>query len=109
MERLPLIEDYVMNEINLDSVTSATEGDSKKLIVLETKSIYVYVSGNTGAVTVNIQGSSDGINWANIRSTTYTAENINDVYSTAAHHPYMRVTTTNHTNATVKAVITGRT
>ena len=103
------IEGSVENTVNLDAVTSATEGDALDLNLYKIKSIYVYVSNNTGAVTVNIEASSDGTNWATLKSTTYTAENTNDVFYTYAHHPYMRTTTTNHTNATVTCVITGRT
>lgn len=106
---LTYIEGSVENTTNLNAVTSATNGASLDLTLYNTKGIYIYVSGNTGAVTVTIQGSSDGTNWADIKSLTYTAENKNDVASTVAPHTYMRTITTSHTNATVTTIFTGRT
>ncbi len=103
------IEGSVENTTILNAVTVATIPTGLDLTLYRTKTIYVYVSGNTGAVTVNIESSSDNTNWANIKSTTYTVKNTNDSYETSMHHPYMRVTTTSHTNATVTSVITGRT
>ncbi len=108
-ERLPFVNKYVENEINLNAVITDSIGDSIKMSLYKDKSIYVIVSGNTGAVTLNIEGSNDNTNWVNIRSTTYTAENKNDVYSTSAHFQYIRTTTTDHTDATVTTAITGRT
>ncbi len=106
---LTYIEGSVENTVNLDAVTSATNGASLDLTLYNTKNIYIYVSGNTGAVTVTIQGSSDGTNWVSLKSLTYTVENKNDVAFTAAPHAYMRTITTSHTNATVTTKFTART
>lgn len=92
---------------NLDAVTSATNGAALGTRDFSNKSVFVTVSGNTGAVTVNIEGSHDGSNWFNIVSKTYSITNDTDIFSYSSHFPFMRVTTSTHSNATVSAVITG--
>ena len=103
------IEGYYLKEIiNLNNVTSATDGSSINTDIYGSKSFYVIVSNNTGAVTVNIEISSDNTNWINLFSKTYTATNTSDTFSYMSNFYYMRVTTTTHSNATVKSVFTGR-
>ena len=94
---------------NLSAVTSATTGDTVDMRWYSDKTIFVTVSGNTGAVTVNIQGSHDGTSWFAVKSQTYSAENSADVFTYTSYYPYMRVTSSAQSNSTVTAVITGRT
>lgn len=107
-ERIILVEAYEENTVNLNAVTTDTDGDALKMSMYKTKSVFIAVSGNTGAVTVNIEASYDGTNWFNVNSTTYTATNNTDIRSYSSHFPYMRTTTTTQSNSTVTTVITGR-
>ena len=92
---------------NLNEVTSATNGPSLGTRDFIYKSIFINVSINTGAVTVNIEASHNGFTWFNIRSITYTAQVQKDLFSYTSHFPFMRTTTTTHSNATVTTEITG--
>lgn len=98
----------LLNEVNLNDVTTETNGDSVATKLYKNKTIYVNVSVNTGAVTVTIEHSHDETEWYAYDSKTYTATTGLDSWSTEDHFEYMRVTTTSQTDATVKAVITGR-
>ncbi len=93
--------------INLNAVTTATNGISVDMRYYSTKSVFVNVSVNTGAVTVNIEASHDGSTWFNVNSTTYTATTAKDIRSYSSHFPFMRTTTTTQSNSTVTTVITG--
>lgn len=97
-----------LNVANLSAVTTATDGDGVDTSWYERKSVFVNVSVNTGAVTVNLEGSHDNSTWFNIRSTTYTATTGRDIFSYYSHFPYMRTTTTTQSNSTVTTTITGR-
>ena len=111
----PLPVDYIspysaqkLNVINLDAVTSETNGASVDVSDYKNKTVYVNVSANTGAVTVKIEVSPDGTTWWTEETTTYTSTTGLDSWSIMSHHPYMRVTTSSQSNATVTAYITGR-
>ncbi len=93
--------------INLNAVTTATNGISVDMRYYSTKSVFVNVSVNTGAVTVNIEASHDGSTWFNLDSKTYTAVTGTDIYSYTDHFPFMRTTTTTQSNSTVTVNITG--
>ena len=93
---------------NLNAVTTATNGSSIDTRWYGEKSIFVNVSLNTGAVDVNIEASHDGTTWFNVNTTTYTATNATDIRSYTSYFPFMRTTTTTHSNATVTTTITGR-
>ncbi len=96
-----------LNRVNLDGVTSATNGEGVNTTRLKDKSILVNVSVNTGAVTVTIQQSKDNNTWYDLDAKTYTATTGKDVFSFAEHFPYMRTITTSQTNSTVTTTITG--
>ena len=92
---------------NLNAVITATNGPSIGMRDFIYKSIFVNVSVNTGAVTVNIEASHDGSTWFNVNSTTYTAVTAKDIRSYSSHFPFMRSTTTVQSNSTVTVDITG--
>jgi len=92
---------------NLSAVTSATNGPALGMRDFRSKSVFVNVSVNTGAVTVNIEASHDGSTWFNVKSTTYTAATATDIFSYSSHFPFMRTTTTTQSNSTVTTEITG--
>lgn len=94
--------------VNLNGVTSATNGAQVNTARHMATTIFVNVSVNTGAVTVNIEATDDDVNWYNLDSKTYTATTGLDVFSYAGHYPNMRTTTTTQTDATVTTTITGR-
>ena len=93
---------------NLSSVTSATNGSGVDTKNFKDKSVFINVSVNTGAVTVNIEASPDNSTWYNLDSKTYTATTGTDIFSYSSYFPYMRTTTTTQSNSTVSSVITGR-
>ena len=94
--------------VNLSSVVAATNGAAVQTGHFPKKTVFIEVTGNTGAVTVNIEGSPDGTTWYDVDSQTYTATNAKDSYSYhQSHFPYMRTTTTTQSNSTVKTTITG--
>ena len=97
-----------LNVTNLNAVTSDTDGASVDVSDYKNKTVYVNVSVNTGAVTVTIEVSPDGTTWWTYDSKTYTSATGLDSWEIMSHHPYMRVTTSTHSNATVTAYITGR-
>ena len=99
---------FFINSVNLDDVTTATVGQGVNMREYERKSVFIDVSVNTGAVTVNIEASYNGVTWFNLNSTTYSATTTQDVRSYSSHFPYMRTTTTSQTNATVKTILTGK-
>lgn len=97
-----------LNKANLSAVTAATTGEAVDVRSCEKKTVYVEVSGNTGAVTVTIEHSPDGTKWYPLDAKTYTAVNTKDDWSYSSHFPYIRTRTSNHANATVTTTITGR-
>lgn len=99
---------WIEDTINLNAVTVATTGDTIDMRWYKRKAVYVNVTGNTGAVTVTIQASHDGITWMDLNTKTYSASNEYDVFHYVNHYPYMRVKTTSQTTSTVSAIITGR-
>lgn len=92
---------------NLDGVTSATNGPSLGTRDFRSKTIFVNVSVNTGAVTVNIEASYNGSTWFNLDSKTYTAVTGTDIFSYAEQFPFMRTTTITQSNSTVTTDIAG--
>ena len=100
--------DNVLSVTNLNAVTTATAGASVTTGAYRNKTVYVNVSVNTGAVTVNIEISPDGTNWYNYDSKIYTGVTALDSWSVDGHFPYMRTTTTTQSNSTVTTVIQGR-
>lgn len=100
---------YVLKDgASLEAATSATEGTGFETQWFKTKSVFVAVSGNTGAVTIKIQASFDNSNWYDLTEKTYSATNATDIFSYSSFYPFMRVISETHTNATVTATITGR-
>lgn len=95
------------NVVNLDEVTTATNGDAVNMFWYQGKAVFINVSVNTGAVTVTIEASPDGTDWHELDQKVYTATTGKDIYSYTAHYPYMRTTTTSQTTSTVKTTITG--
>ena len=97
---------------NLEAVTSAEDGAAVDMGWYKMLSVFIEVSGNTGAVTVKIESSPTG-EYAGeevlLDEKTYTAENDKDQFSYQDHFPFLRTTTTDQTNSTVTTVITGRT
>jgi len=93
---------------NLGAVTEDTDGDKVDTRWYSRKSVFITVTGNTGAVTVNIEASHNGTDFFNLASKTYTATNGTDIYSYESYFPYMRTTTTTQSVSTVSTVITGR-
>jgi len=93
---------------NLAAVTSATNGSKVDTRWYVYKSIFITVTGNTGAVTVSIEASHNGTDWFAVDAKTYSATNGTDIYSYASYFPYMRTKTTSQSNSTVSTVITGR-
>lgn len=98
----------VENVANLNAVTVATNGIAVDVQWYKDKSVFAEVTGNTGAVDVNIEASHDGITWFNLNTTTYTATNATDVRSFTDHFAFMRTTTTTQSSSTVTTIITGR-
>lgn len=92
---------------NLVAVTSATDGDAIETRDFANKSVFINVTVNTGAVTVNIEGSPDGVNWYNLDSKTYSTTTGKDIYFYATHIPFMRTTTTTQSTSTVSTQIVG--
>ncbi len=99
---------HVFRDVNLDSVTSATNGDSVDVMKYEKLSVFINVSVNTGAVTVTIETSLDGTDWYELDQKIYTATTAKDVYSYVDVFRFIRTTTTTHSSATVKTTIIGR-
>jgi hypothetical protein len=97
-----------LNKVNLNSVTAATVGETVDTRFVEKKTVYVEVSGNTGAVTVTIQHSPDKTKWYDLVAKTYTASNEDDDWTYTTQLSYMRTKTSTHANATVKTTIIGR-
>lgn len=100
--------DYVTN---LDGVVAATDGDEVNVKGFGTVDVNINVSGNTGAVTVNIETSPTGDfsgEEQNLDSNTYTAENTNDVFSYKIASNYIRTTTTTQSSSTVSTLLSGR-
>lgn len=94
--------------VNLDDVTSATNGDSLDVMKYEKLSVFINVSVNSGAVTVTIETSPDGTDWYELDQKVYTATTGKDIYSYVDVFRFMRTTTATHSNATVKTTIIGR-
>lgn len=93
---------------NLDAETSATNGSAVDMRRYATKTVWIIVTGNTGAVTVNIETSPDGETWFPKSTKTYTAVNGKDDFNYSSDIPFIRTTTTTQSNSTVTTMITGR-
>ena len=98
----------VTDTVNLNAVTSATNGDAFDTKKFDKKTVFVNVSVNTNAVTVNIEASHNRTTWFNLDSKTYTAATATDIFSYNSYFPFMRTTTTSQTDATVTTNISGR-
>lgn len=99
-----------IKDTNLIGVTSNTNGASVDMRNFINKSVWIEVPVNTGAVTVTIEGSPTGAfagEEVALQTKVYTAVTDVDVFNFIYHYPFMRVTTTSQTNATVSATITG--
>ena len=96
-----------VTSLNLDAVTTDTNGSALETRDFFNKTVFVNVSVNTGAVTVNIEGSYDGTTWFSLDSKTYTATTGTDVFSYGEHLPFMRTTTDTQSDSTVTTQITG--
>ena len=107
-DKLGNVQITLYNSTNLSAVTSATDGASEDVGLMRDKSVFVNVSVNTGAVTVNIEASHDGSTWFNLNSTTYTGTTAKDIRSYVGFFKFMRTTTTTQSNSTVTTTITGR-
>ena len=99
---------WIENVANLSAVTSATNGVAIETRWYKNISVFVNVSVNTGAVTVNIEASHDGTVWFNLDSKKYTAATGTDIFSYSSHFPHIRTTTTAQSSSTVTTTITGR-
>ena len=108
LEKLGNPQITLYNSTNLSAVTSATNGSAEDVGLMRDKSVFINVSVNSGAVTVNIEASHDGTTWFNLNSTTYTATTAKDIRSYTSFFKFMRTTTTTHSSATVTTNITGR-
>ena len=108
LEVLGRTTDRVINVENLSAVTAASDGDAVQTKWMSILTVFVNVSVNTGAVTVNIEASHDGTTWFNLDSKTYTATTGTDVFSYLEHFPWIRSTTDTQSNSTVTTTITGR-
>ena len=98
----------VENVVNLTAVTTATNGSAIDTRWYTHLSVYVAVSGNSGAVTVNIEASHDGTSWFNLDSKTYTASNETDIFAYNSYFTKIRTTTTTQSSSTVTTTVTGR-
>jgi len=94
--------------VDLSSVTEATDGSGVHTEDFKSNTVFIEVTGNSGAVTVNIEASPDNSTWYSLDSKTYTAANGKDVYSYNDHFPYMRTTTTTQSDSTVETTIVGK-
>ena len=107
-ERIGNAQITLYNSTNLSSVTSATNGSAEDVGLMQDKTVFVNVSVNSGAVTVNIEASHDGTTWFNLDSKTYTAVTGTDIFSYNSFFKFVRTTTTTQSNSTVTTTITGR-
>lgn len=101
------VTDYVTN---LDAVTSATDGTKINVKGFGTVDVNVNISGNTGAVTVNIETSPTGAftgEEQNLDSITRTT-NVNDIFSYKIASNFLRTTTSTQSNSTVSTLVTAR-
>lgn len=102
---------YVENVVNLNAVTTATDGSAVDMKWYSKGRVWTEVTSNSGAVTVKVEGSPSGLFTGEevlLKSTTYNAENRNDVFNILYPLPFIRTTTSTHSNATVKTTITAR-
>ncbi len=102
---------FYLNAVNLDSVVANTNGSPINISRYNNLSVYVEVSGNTGAVTVNIEASATGRfagEEAVISTTTYVATNQVDIRDFNLQGGYIRTTTTSQANSTVKTTLKGK-
>jgi hypothetical protein len=108
-----LINQWVLGAVtNLDAVTVATDGAAVDMQPYDDLSVFINVSVNTGAVTVKIEASYSGAfagEEVELDSKIWAAVTGTDLYCYTDHLPYVRVTTSTHANATVSAVICGKT
>lgn len=99
------------NEVDLNSVTTATDGAGLQLDWADNINVFVEVTGNTGAVTVNIETSPTGLfagEEVTRETQTHTATNGTFEFNFREHSPFLRTTTTTQSNSTVKTTITAR-
>ena len=95
---------------NLDAVTSATDGAGLCTRDFHDKTVFIVVSGNTGAVTVTVEASPTGAfsgEEVAVDTETFTAVNATRTIPYGMHIPFMRVTTSTQSASTVSAVIAG--
>jgi len=100
---------YKTNTKLLDAVTSATDSSAINTSNYNFKEFNVQVTGNTGSVTVNIEGSPSGLfsgEEDTFDTKTYTTNDV-DTFSYEGSTRYMRATTTSQSASTVTVIIVG--
>ena len=100
--------DSLLNQQVLTNETAVNTGTLINTALFKNKTAFVFVTGNTGAVTVNIEHSPNGTDWVTWISKTYTAVNESDSWEIPTHCPHMKISISSITNATVNAFLTGR-
>jgi len=112
IEKIPTQVLARINEVVLSAVTSAADSSSVDVDTFQAVSVWVAVTGNTGAVTVTIEASPSGLFTGEevaIDAKTYTATNGTDKFSYFGEDlNYVRVTTGTQSSSTVTATITAR-
>lgn len=106
-----LFKRRIFNAIDLNAVTTATTSTANfDFRGYRRITWFINVTVNTGAVTLTIQGSIDGLTWFDVNSKTYTATTGNDVYMFGynTYYPFMRTKTTTHSNATLTSFVAVR-
>lgn len=98
---------------NLSAVATATDGDSINVDQYESVSVYVEVTGNSGAVTVTIESSPTGTfggEEVSLDTKTYTTTNGTDkfTYANGDAGRFIRATTTTQSSSTVSVIFTAR-
>ena len=100
----------IFNKVNLDAVTTNTNGSAFNVSRITRKTVYVNTSTTSGA-TVSIESSPDKSTWFNIDTKSYRsgASAQTDSYVYEANFPFMRTTLTGEGGtSTVTTHITGR-
>ena len=90
----------------LSAVTTSTVGTAVKVARTTSWLAQSTLAANTGAVTITIEGSIDGTNYATIGTVTRTADTTAyDVNVANNPYTYMRAKTTSQSGATVTTLL----
>ena len=95
------------SNINLNTVTTATSGTTVDVSRLLYKTVFINVSVNTGAVTVETEASPDGTTWYQIHTKTYTSTTAKELFNYSYYFPYIRTKTITQSDSTVTTTIIG--